>query len=383
MSMVLCNFIKWGIMSKMGESKGVDRPQQRVAAWVRAALASGQLQPGDQLPSLQDLARLLRVNPLTARRALVRLEDDGLLEVRARVGTFVRPRAHMEPQKRLFFTLACPQWMTRLDRQHPLLLAWLEGLDAASRGRGVQISPRFFADDHFVSNVSRWTQMGECDGLIALSWWQHHDQFEANLRDCSIPTMVFHPQSLPLTNVATFSLDLMRAMHLAVADLVERGANRIGGIWYYGEPTLNRLLDNAWQDALRAAGLAYEGTYRWLVKDPADSASWDVVSKAIDAKLDGYVLWDEFIVDKTLEINPSVSSIALQDLNRENRHNAPASYFGRNDHHNLMGSVLRQLENAAYGTGHLSDIVLPPPISPYGGSCSTKPSHERTSPHLY
>src|SRR5436309_5809934 len=57
---------------------------------LRAAIASGRLQPGDQLPTVRQLAVDLAVNANTVARVYAQLERDGILETRRGVGTFVR-----------------------------------------------------------------------------------------------------------------------------------------------------------------------------------------------------------------------------------------------------------------------------------------------------
>lgn len=56
---------------------------------VRHRVASGALAAGDPLPSVRDLARELRVNPLTVSKAYQELVTAGILEVRRGQGTFV------------------------------------------------------------------------------------------------------------------------------------------------------------------------------------------------------------------------------------------------------------------------------------------------------
>src|ERR1051325_7277837 len=57
---------------------------------LRAAIAAGRLQPGDQLPTVRQLAVDLRVNANTVARVYAELERDGVLETRRGVGSFVR-----------------------------------------------------------------------------------------------------------------------------------------------------------------------------------------------------------------------------------------------------------------------------------------------------
>ena len=56
-------------------------------------VAAGTLAPGDQLPSVRELAAQLLVNPNTVARVYRDLERDGLLETRRGTGTFIAPSA--------------------------------------------------------------------------------------------------------------------------------------------------------------------------------------------------------------------------------------------------------------------------------------------------
>lgn len=65
---------------------------QRIQSVIRKRIDSGQLAPGDAVPSERDLARTHRVSLMTARHALASLEREGLVERRRSVGTFVAPQ---------------------------------------------------------------------------------------------------------------------------------------------------------------------------------------------------------------------------------------------------------------------------------------------------
>ena len=62
----------------------------QIAAHIRVAVASGEVRPGDALPSVRMLAQRLRVNPATVVQAYRDLEMDGFVEMRHGAGTFVR-----------------------------------------------------------------------------------------------------------------------------------------------------------------------------------------------------------------------------------------------------------------------------------------------------
>lgn len=59
---------------------------------ILAAIASGRLPVGGQLPTVRQLAVELRVNVNTVAKVYAHLERDGVLETRRGVGTFVAAR---------------------------------------------------------------------------------------------------------------------------------------------------------------------------------------------------------------------------------------------------------------------------------------------------
>ena len=65
---------------------------------LRAAIAAGRLRPGDQLPTVRQLAVELQVNANTVARVYTELERAGVLETRRGVGSFIRAsREHARP----------------------------------------------------------------------------------------------------------------------------------------------------------------------------------------------------------------------------------------------------------------------------------------------
>lgn len=56
---------------------------------IRVAIASRRLQPGDQLPTVRQLAVALRLNANTVAKVYSHLERTGALETRRGIGTFV------------------------------------------------------------------------------------------------------------------------------------------------------------------------------------------------------------------------------------------------------------------------------------------------------
>lgn len=70
---------------------------------IRYYVAGGTLRPGDQLPSIRELAGALAVNPTTVVKAYTELEREGVIEMRHGKGAFITlsPQAMSLEQREL------------------------------------------------------------------------------------------------------------------------------------------------------------------------------------------------------------------------------------------------------------------------------------------
>lgn len=68
---------------------------------VRMRIATGELAPGDQLPSVRGLAQQLTINPNTVAKAYAELTTEGWLESRQGMGLYVAaPRQRLSDAER-------------------------------------------------------------------------------------------------------------------------------------------------------------------------------------------------------------------------------------------------------------------------------------------
>jgi GntR family transcriptional regulator len=76
------------LLLKPNPSSGVPIYLQLIEQ-VKHAIATGALQPGEQLPGIRPLAEELVVNPNTVAKAYRELEHGGIIELRQGAGAFV------------------------------------------------------------------------------------------------------------------------------------------------------------------------------------------------------------------------------------------------------------------------------------------------------
>ena len=72
------------------DSKSSIPAYQQVIQIIKLEIMAGRLKNGDQLPSIRDLAKLLKLNPNTVAKAYYTLESEGFIESRLGSGNWVK-----------------------------------------------------------------------------------------------------------------------------------------------------------------------------------------------------------------------------------------------------------------------------------------------------
>ena len=104
---------------------------------LRAAIATGRLATGDQLPTVRQLADELSVNANTVARVYAELERAGVLETRRGVGTFVTAtpaKAHPPKQHERRLRTFITRLLADATAAGFTLDDLLEGLEAHRKG---------------------------------------------------------------------------------------------------------------------------------------------------------------------------------------------------------------------------------------------------------
>jgi GntR family transcriptional regulator len=73
-----------------GSTSGPHAPYMLIVYVLAEKIKSGELKPGDRVPSVTELAGTYNVSHSTARRALAKLKDMGLTDTVPGYATFVR-----------------------------------------------------------------------------------------------------------------------------------------------------------------------------------------------------------------------------------------------------------------------------------------------------
>jgi putative hydrolases of HD superfamily len=71
------------------------RPNVQIAASIRAAILSGELEPGEQLPSGDELAKFFGVTRVTIGNAIRTLREEGFVRTKTGSGVYVRDQASL------------------------------------------------------------------------------------------------------------------------------------------------------------------------------------------------------------------------------------------------------------------------------------------------
>ena len=72
--------------------EAAEPPYRQIAAWLRGRIESGELKPGQRLPTERDLQQLLGVAQTTTRRAYRLLAAEGIVVTTPGRGTHVAKR---------------------------------------------------------------------------------------------------------------------------------------------------------------------------------------------------------------------------------------------------------------------------------------------------
>ena len=84
---------------------------------IRVAIATGRMRPGDQLPTVRQMAVDLRINANTVARVYLSLEREGIVITKRGVGTFISdagPKQRHAPHRERQLRVAMDRFLTEV-----------------------------------------------------------------------------------------------------------------------------------------------------------------------------------------------------------------------------------------------------------------------------
>ncbi len=215
-------------------------------------IASGQLRPGDRLPTVRRLAQHLAISVNTARSVYQKLESDGLTETRHGAGTRVLPydtgRLSQIAAELRSYTVG----VILPSLSNPFYHPFLAGAEEVAHR---DLTMLFVCNSHDDPGEARryFAQLAakHVDGIIAVS----HDTSEFLISAPGAPLLPVITVDWPGARGYAISLDLAGAGHQATRHLLAHGHQRVGLITWEHERANVTLINAGYQQALREAGL--------------------------------------------------------------------------------------------------------------------------------
>jgi len=213
-------------------------------------IASGQLKPGDRLPSLRQLALHLRVNINTVRGVYLALAADGLVYTRPGAGTRVLPSAPGHWLQRSGGAPSHTFGVIIPSMSNPFYHALLQGIEDVTHPDGslLFVCNTHDKDEEAGRYFAQLSTKG-VDGIILAS----HAAPPHTSNETGLP---FVSVDWPPSQGCSVLVDLESAGYQATLHLAQHGHRRIGLITYAGDSANVVPVNAGYSRALHAAGLA-------------------------------------------------------------------------------------------------------------------------------
>jgi DNA-binding transcriptional regulator YhcF (GntR family) len=216
---------------------------QQIVKSMAEQIRKGVYPPGSKLPGYLALAREYKVSAITSNRALLELEQMGLVERRERSGTFVLDRPKMLTD--VFVVMEEP-----LREQHLQFLDYWRGIVSRGEGAGISIQTIQTSDPKFSPRTSLDRYIGQ--GLVFLG--STRTAILAAVRKAGIPYV--HLGSRTSEDVFVVLEDRHRTAAELVGTLIEDGYRKIGFIGNLAASN-HRLARDGYLEGIQPLGLGY------------------------------------------------------------------------------------------------------------------------------
>jgi DNA-binding LacI/PurR family transcriptional regulator len=199
---------------------------QQIKSQLAWKMASGQLKPGERLPSVRSLSTHLKVNIQTVRTAYRRLEEEGLVVTRHGFGTIVQAVdfSHFETAPKVFRTHTIGIILPTMV--NPFYHAFIEGVEKIAAADGSLLFLCCNNDDPGLAlQFFRQLLAQKVDGVMLISCLIPGFTPEVTSLPGKLPVLIADVPDSPGVSVL---MDLENAGYLGTRHLIEHGHRRIG-----------------------------------------------------------------------------------------------------------------------------------------------------------
>jgi DNA-binding LacI/PurR family transcriptional regulator len=249
------------ILDRINISRHLDTTlAQQLKQQVHWFIASGQLQPGDILPSVRHAANHLDINVNTVRSAYQKLEAEGLVETRQGFGTRVLP---YDPQRMAQLASSLPSHTVGViipSLTNPFYHAFLQGVESAANQPRTLLFMCVTHDDPGETQ-QYYAQLASknVDGILLASQddrlYVSPDIDRGGQGSYTLPLVTV---DWPTCTGLGITIDLENAGYQATRHLLEHGHRQVGLITHaLGLPNVHPV-NLGYQRALQEAGVINE-----------------------------------------------------------------------------------------------------------------------------
>ena len=242
---------------------GVRRPKYLLAEeTILKAIRDGRFTPGQQLPGETRLAEELGIAYMTARHAVTRLVDQGHLERRRGVGTFVRTRTHACDIALLIMNLSRVDAGTLPARELEMVRAMAE-----AEGTAMQVMVLLRPLPPPEKLLSDLRAMGV--GAVGWIGFINSDRSFIETVATRLPGVLFN-KGIPGVALPYSAPDMGSAARQMIEYFVSRGRKRVGLATLSAEHSLQSELMFAVESELQRRGLAIDKSLWYQEADYAE-----------------------------------------------------------------------------------------------------------------
>ena len=226
---------------------------QQLRGDILARIRRGEFGPGDHLPSENQLCEQYGVSVTTARRALLELVKEGVVQRKVGVGTMVASRVRQARLAFLSIDYKGDAWRTTPSAMGELLAgigeyAWQH--DASFSTTGVD-------EDAAATYLRRLVEERSADGVLLRTANDIREEYLEILEPAGLPYVVIK-RDLPGRSMNCVISDDVAGARMATSHLLDLGHERIGFVCAKPTLTLGRERLAGYREALMGRGIAFD-----------------------------------------------------------------------------------------------------------------------------